>query len=135
MIPFVVGIVEKNGKILVVEYVKNHKNFGGLLLPPIINYPYEDEGNEAKKLTSELLERLGVRFVFNQSKRGRIFNFSHPSRNITYRILPFKGDLIQNGPFQLSSDYDKIHWMEPCYCLQTCLKSLFFSCFDQFGIK
>jgi len=133
MIPFVVGIIEEDGEILVVEYIKDHKDFGGLFLPPMMHYPYEDEGNEARKLTDELLERLGVKFDFSQ--RGRIFVFSHPHKNIVYKILPLKGDLIHNGPFQLGPDYEKIHWMEPRCCLQTYLSSLFSSCFDQFRIK
>ena len=135
MIPFVVGIVEKNGKILVVEYVEGHKDFGGLLLPPIINYPYEDEGNEPRKLTDELFKRLGVKFDFSREKRGRIFIFTHPVKSTIFKILPLRGDLIHNGPFQLSSDYDKIHWLEPCCCLQTRFSSLFSNCFDQFGSK
>ena len=135
IIPFVVGIVEKNGKILVVEYVKDHKDFGGLVLPPIINYPFGDEGNEPRKLADELFEQLGVKFDFSRSKRGQIFIFSLPSKNIIYQFLPLKGDLIYNGPARLSSNYDKIHWLEPLCCLQTHFSSLFSNCFDQFGIK
>ena len=148
IIPLVIGIVERDGKILVVEYEKTHRCLGGLILPPTIPYPREeDEGDEPNKLAEGLFEQLGARFKFSQSRRGRIFRFSCSSENVIYVILPFKGDVVSDEPFpfkkkktgkkpsKLSSDIRGAHWVTPFLCLQARLGSIFSNSFDQFGIK